>query len=105
MPTELVERLGLGAQSRRTFSCRWGPVTLAYEGLQPVRGSLRAVARAVGARSGDTLLLGFSPAGDVAVELRGMSHPAPHPEPGLAVGVGTPPGPDAAFLVPEASGR
>ena len=105
VPTELVERLGLGAQSRRTFSCRWGPVTLAYEGLQPVRGSLRAVARAVGARSGDTLMLGFSPAGDVAVELRGMSNPAPHTDPGRAVGVGTPPDPDAAFLVPEASGR
>lgn len=76
-PVELAERLGLGAQGRRTFSSRWGPVTLAYEGSQPTRGSLRAVARAVGARPGATLLLGFSPAGHVAVELRGPARPDP----------------------------
>lgn len=84
VPVELVEGLALDAECRRTFSSRWGPVTLVYEGPQPTRGSLRAVARAAGARPGDTLLLGFSPAGDVAVELRGASPPDPGP-PGVVM--------------------
>ena len=70
VPLALAEGLGLALESRRIFSCRWGPVTLAYEGAQPKRGSVRAVAMAAGARAGDTLLLGFSRAGDLAVEVR-----------------------------------
>jgi hypothetical protein len=69
VPVALVEGLGLAPLTRRTFSSRWGPVTLAHE-HQPTRGSVRAVALAAGARRGDTLLLGFSAAGDVAVEVR-----------------------------------
>jgi hypothetical protein len=71
VPAELVQGLGLAPLSRRTFASRWGPVTLAYDGPQPARGSVRAVALAAGARSDDTLLLGFSRSShDVAVEVR-----------------------------------
>lgn len=70
VPVALVERLGLARFSRRTFSSRWGPVALAYDDPQPTRGSVRAVALAVGARVDDTLLLGFSPGGDVDVDVR-----------------------------------
>jgi len=77
VPVELVDWLGLDVHARRTFSCRWGPVTLAYEGPHPTRGSLRAVARAAGAQLGDTLLLGFSRTSDLAVELRAVPQTAP----------------------------
>lgn len=70
VPSGLVERLGLVPPARRTFSSRWGPVTLAHDGPHPTRGSVRAVALAAGARHGDTLLLGFAAEGDVAVEVR-----------------------------------
>ncbi len=71
VPVALVEGLGLSPLSRRTFRSRWGPVTLAYDGLQPTRGSVRAIALAAGARPDDTLLLGFSPSHqDVTVEVR-----------------------------------
>lgn len=66
---ELMESLGLQPPLRRTFSSRWGPVSLAYEGGTAVRGSVRAVALAAGARLGDTLLLGFSPSGELAVKV------------------------------------
>ena len=56
-------RAGLGPAARRTFSSRWGPVTLAHDTLQPTRGPVRAVALAAGARVDDTLLLGFGPPG------------------------------------------
>ncbi len=75
VPAELVDGLGIAAGGRRTFSCRWGPVTLAADGPRPKRGSLRAVARAAGARPGDTLLLWFSLAGDLVVEVREAAHP------------------------------
>jgi hypothetical protein len=70
VPVALAEGLGLAPLTRRTFSSRWGPVTLAYEGPYPTRGSVRAVALAAGARCDDTLLLGFSAEGDVGVEVR-----------------------------------
>jgi hypothetical protein len=71
VPVALVQGLGMAPPSRRTFASRWGPVTLAYDGSQPTRGSVRAVALAAGARSDDTLLLGFSRSShDVAVEVR-----------------------------------
>jgi len=70
VPLALVEGLGVAPLARRTFSSRWGPLTLANEAPQPVRGPLRAVALATGARPGDTLLLGFSPRGDLEVDLR-----------------------------------
>lgn len=89
VPVELAEALGLGVGGRRTFSCRWGPLTMAYEGPQPTRGSLRAVARAVGARAGDTLVLGFSPAGELAVDVR----EALHFEPGVTETAGEAGGP------------
>ena len=77
VPVELVERLGLEPGARRTFSCRWGPVTLAHDGSRPTSGSLRAVARAVGARRGDRLLFGFSAAGDVQVDVRESARSEP----------------------------
>jgi hypothetical protein len=70
VPAALAEGLGLDHLARRTFSSRWGPITLTYEGHQPTRGSVRAVAMAAGAGAGDTLLLGFSAAGQVEVEVR-----------------------------------
>jgi hypothetical protein len=76
VPIALVQDLGLAPLSRRTFASRWGPVTLAYDGPQPARGSVRAVALAAGARTDDTLLLGFSRTSpDVAVEVRRGSVP------------------------------
>ncbi len=73
VPAALAEGLGLDRLARRTFSSRWGPITLTYEGPQPTRGSVRAVAMAAGAGAGDTLLLGFSAAGHVEVEARSGS--------------------------------
>lgn len=70
VPVGLVEGLGLEPPSRRTFSGRWGPVTLAHDGEKATRGSVRAVALAAGARLDDILLMGFSVGGDVSVELR-----------------------------------
>lgn len=70
VPAALAEGLRLAPLSQRTFSSRWGPVTLGHDGPQPTRGSVRAVALAAGAGAGDSLLLGFSAAGDVAVEVR-----------------------------------
>lgn len=70
VPLALTEGLRLEPPARRTFSSRWGPVTLAFDGSQPTRGSVRAVALAAGAHPEDTLLLGFSVDGDIAVEVR-----------------------------------
>jgi hypothetical protein len=80
VPAALVEGVGLAPLTRRTFSSRWGPVTLAHDGPQPTRGSVRAVALAAGARLDDTLLLGFSPAGDAVVEVRRASGQASKPD-------------------------
>ncbi len=66
----LAEGLGMRPPQRRTFSSRWGPVSLAYESQAVTRGSVRAVALAAGARLGDTLLLGFSTDGDLAVKVQ-----------------------------------
>ncbi|MGH9086974.1 MAG: hypothetical protein ACRDYZ_02525 [Acidimicrobiales bacterium] len=70
VPSALAEKLGVVSPARHTFSSRYGPITLVHEGVQPVRGSLRAVAMAAGARVGDTLMLGFSGAADVTVDVR-----------------------------------
>ncbi len=70
MPVALVEGLGLAPLTRRTFSSRCGPVTLAHDTLQPTRGPVRVVALAAGAQLDDTLLLGFRASGDMDVEVR-----------------------------------
>ena len=70
VPAGLVEALGLAPLSRRTFSSRYGPVSLANEPPQALRGPLRAVVLAAGARPDDTVLLGFSRNGDLEVEVR-----------------------------------
>jgi hypothetical protein len=80
VPVALVEGLGLAPLARRTFSGRWGPVTLAHEPPQPTRGPVRAVALAAGARPEDTLLLGFSARGDLDVEVRRGSGQVGPPE-------------------------
>ena len=69
-PAALGEGLKLAPNLRRSYASRWGPVALAHEGSHLVRGSVRAVALAAGAQVGDTLMLGFSPAGDLLVEVR-----------------------------------
>ncbi len=81
IPAALVEGLGLSAGGRRTFASRYGPVALVHEGPQPTRGSVRAVALAAGADEGDTLLLGFSASGEVAVEVRRGPSESGAPEP------------------------
>ena len=64
-----------------TFCSRWGPVTLAYDRPQPTRGSVRAIALAAGARSDDSLLLGFSGSSrDVVVQVRHGSALMDRPE-------------------------
>ena len=70
VPRGLVDALGVQAPHRRTFSSRYGPLVLANDGPEPVRGSVRAVALAAGAHDGDTLLLGFAGEGGVTVEVR-----------------------------------
>ena len=70
VPVALVEGLGLAPLTRRTFSSRWGPVTLSYDTLQATRGPVRAVALATGAKVDDTLLLGFRATGDLEIEVR-----------------------------------
>ena len=70
VPDGIVRGLGIGWRQRRTFSSRYGPVTLANDGTEPSRGSLRPIAMAAGASTGDVLELGFAPEGDVVVEVR-----------------------------------
>ncbi len=70
VPVALAEGLGLAPLTRRTFSSRWGPVTLSYDTLQATRGPVRAVALATGAKVDDTLLLGFRKTGDLEIEVR-----------------------------------
>ena len=75
VPAALVECLGLAPMSRRTFSSRWGPVTLTHHGQLAFRGSLRAVAMAAGAVAGDSLRLGFSRSGDIEVAVQNPDNP------------------------------
>jgi len=75
VPQALVDGLGVARLRRRSFSSRYGPVTLSHDGPSPTRGSVRAIALAAGATVGDTLLMGFSAAGSVDVELRHSSEP------------------------------
>jgi hypothetical protein len=70
VPSSLMAEVGVAQHRRRTFSSRYGPIVLANDGAIPVRGPVRAVALASGATLGVTLLLGFSPAGDVEVQVR-----------------------------------
>lgn len=81
VPAALVEGLGVVAATRRSFSSRYGPIVLAFDGPEPVRGTVRAITLAAGAHDGDALLLGFSRDGDVAVEVhRGTDQSMP-PDP------------------------
>ena len=73
VPLALVEGLNMAPGSQRTFSSRFGPVTLTHDGHGATRRSLRAVALAAGAVVDSTLLLSFSARGDVEVAVR--SHP------------------------------
>lgn len=77
VPLALAEGLLLQPPARRVFSSRWGPVSLTFDGSHPTRGSVRAVALAAGAHLDDTLLLGFSVDGDVAVEVRPAAAASP----------------------------
>jgi len=69
VPESIVRCLGIGWRQRRTFSSRYGPVTLTNDGAEPSRGPLRPIAMAVGAGPGDVLVLGFAAGGDVVVEV------------------------------------
>ncbi len=74
VPQALVESLGMLEGGRRTFATRYGPVALSYDGLLATRGSVRPIALAVGALTGDTLVVSFRPDIDGAtVELVPMN--------------------------------
>jgi hypothetical protein len=88
VPSTLVAQVGLAAGRRRTFSCRFGPITLANDEAVPTRGPVRAVALASGATIGDTLLLGFSASGDVAVAIRQASTSPTDQPPGMIASAG-----------------
>ncbi|MBA3606421.1 MAG: hypothetical protein H0W46_10725, partial [Acidimicrobiia bacterium] len=59
----LAHALSLRHGSRRTFPTRYGPVTLTYDDATPRRGSVRAVALAVGAVTGNVLEITLYPDG------------------------------------------
>ena len=80
VPVALVEGLGIAPLARRTFSSRWRPVTLAYDAPQPKRGPCGPWGSPPGPRPDDTLLLGFSPKGDLDVEVRHGSGQGPEIE-------------------------
>lgn len=61
VPAPLATALGLREGDRRTFTTRFGPVALAYDGGRAVRGTLRPVVLAAGAGMGDVVALGFHP--------------------------------------------
>jgi hypothetical protein len=69
VPRDLVDALGVGVHHRQTFAGRFGPVTLANEPPEPILVSLRAIALAAGAATGDTLTLGFGSHGELTVRL------------------------------------
>ncbi|MGH9292660.1 MAG: hypothetical protein ACRDZ6_07785 [Acidimicrobiales bacterium] len=51
-PEALIRALGVGWRQRRTFSSRYGPVTVANDGPEPSHSSLRPLAFGAGARRG-----------------------------------------------------
>lgn len=69
VPLSLVEGLGLAPGCRRTFSSRYGPITLGHDGPTANRRSVRAIALAAGACLHDTLVLSISARGDFDVEV------------------------------------
>lgn len=70
VPPQVVEALGLPCGGRRTFTTRFGPITLSYKATEPTRGSVRPIALAAGATEGDVLVIDFDAAtGDASVEL------------------------------------
>ncbi len=81
VPAALVDGLGVTAGTRRTFSSRYGPVVLSHDGSRPVRGSVRAVTLAAGGCEGNTLLLGFSPGGELVVEVSRVTGHTSMPDP------------------------
>ncbi|MGH9071472.1 MAG: hypothetical protein ACRDX8_10000 [Acidimicrobiales bacterium] len=106
VPPATAELVGLQPSQRRTFSSRFGPVTLSREGDQTQRGSVRAIALASGATDGDTLMLGFAAGGDVAVEVHRppaqpgrQSPPGSQTQPGRQTQPGSPDRVEAARIV------
>ena len=86
IPELLVDRLGMlaptgrtgrtgrtekGARAgkvgvRRTYSTRFGPLTLSFDGITATRGSVRPIALAAGALVGDAIVVRFAPNTDQA---------------------------------------
>ena len=96
VPEPLIDRLGMSAQPgragrtrrtemgatvetvgmRRTFSTRFGPLTLSFDGVTATRGSVRPIALAAGALVGDAIVVRFAPDTEqagVALRVRGSS--------------------------------
>jgi len=70
VPEGLPQLVSQLPRHRRTFTSRYGPVTIIDEAPSPGLGSMRHIALACGAQPGDDLWLGFDPAGDVSVRRR-----------------------------------
>lgn len=75
VPVPLATALGLREGVRRTFTTRFGPVALAYDGGRAVRGTLRPIALAAGAGPGDVVALGFCSGDGSAVVRRILPTP------------------------------
>ena len=69
VPPDSVEAMPPAVGHRRTFTSRFGPVTIVHDRAAPALGSLRHVLLACGAKAGDQLCLGFDPLGEVRVRL------------------------------------
>lgn len=78
-PAELAHAVGVAPDHRRTFAGRYGPISLVNDDDGPLLASLRPIALACGATVGDTLLLGFSPDGNLTVKLHTGEAQAPEP--------------------------
>jgi hypothetical protein len=79
-PAELAAAVGVAPDHRRIFAGRYGPVSLVHDDGGPRLASLRPVALACGASTGDTLELGFSPDGNLTVKLHTGEAQAAEPE-------------------------
>ena len=67
VPDGLAHLVSQLPRHRRTFTSRYGPVTIIDEDSSPALGSLRHTALACGAQPGDDLWLGFDPTGEVSL--------------------------------------
>jgi hypothetical protein len=61
LPAEWAWTLGLTPGAGRSLASRFGPLSVTYDGAAASRGSLRPIARAIGADYGDVIVLRLRP--------------------------------------------